>query len=373
MKLYPTPKQAMRVPIAKPSISALEREYVHDAFEKQEFSGVPSLEYIQRFEQAWCERIGREYADAVSSGTDALVVVLRALGIGYGDEVLIPAWTFAAPANACLYVGATPVLVDIDPENWTIEPYRASFCVTEKTKAIIGVDIFGHPCDWRMALWFNQTGEPISYIEDAAQAHGSKYKADNGWFYCGNGGIASTFSMFANKAITSGEGGVILTDDHELAERISLIRNHGMKANYEHELVGGNHRLNNLSAALGTAQMERWDYLISERERVARTYDTHLPEELGRRPVSSWAQPATWLVVVTHPERDRLVAGLRAQGIDARPTWKSLDQFPIYAAGVRGEYPVANKVAAETFVLPTYPDLDDQTIIEICGMLENLL
>src|SRR5690606_9935980 len=114
-----------------------------------------------------------------------------------------------------------------------------------------GVDIFGHPCDWSLSTREIQFGiihpdsPEVILIEDAAQAHGSKYKADNGWFYCGNGGVASTFSMFANKAITSGEGGVILTDDHELAERISLIRNHGMKANYEHELVGGNHRLNN--------------------------------------------------------------------------------------------------------------------------------
>lgn len=380
MKLYPRPKQAMRIPVAKPSITALEKEYVYDALAKGDISGVPTLEYIRRFEQAWCERIDREYSFAVTSGTDALEVVLRALGIGAGDEVLIPAWTFAAPINAALYVGATPVLVDIDPENWTIDPWKAAQVRTRHTRAIIAVDIFGHPCDWLLLGDVVHNDEvtrfnfPHCYIiEDAAQAHGAQYKGGLGWAYCGSFGIASTFSLFANKGITTGEGGMILTDDTALAERIALIRNHGMKANYEHELVGGNHRMDNLKAALGVAQMERWDWLLGERERVAHIYNAHLPAELGRRPVSAWAQPATWLYVVTHPERDRIVAGLRDQGIDARPVWKSLDQFDIYADAVRGEYPVSNRVAREAFVLPTFADLDEQTILDICKAVEELL
>lgn len=373
MELHVSPqtaKQAMRIPVAKPSMTELELYYAYDALQKGEISGVPSLEYITRFEDAWGKRIGRDYVDAVNSGTDALEIVLRALGIGAGDEVLIPAWTFAAPINAALYVGATPVLVDIDPENWTIDPYRLNNKITSKTRAIIGVDIFGHPCDMRIEQFFNPTdNRPIPFIEDAAQAHGAKYNR----MYCGSFGIASTFSLFANKSITTGEGGVILTDDHKLAERIHLIRNHGMTGQYDHKLVGGNHRMNNLSAAIGLAQMERWDELIEKREQVAQLYDHYLPAELGRRPVSAWAQPVTWLYCVTHPERDRLVAGLRAQGIDARPTWKSLDQFPIYKDAVRGTYPVANRVAAETFVLPTWVELDESTVIEICEAVRRLL
>lgn len=384
-ELHPSPqtaKQGMRIPVAKPNFTALETNYVMDAWTKGEVSGVPTLEYIRKFEDAWTQRIGRAYCDAVTSGTDALEVTLRALGIGEGDEVLVPAWTFAAPINAVLYVGATPILVDIDSENWTMDPYGVEAHRTPKTRAMIGVDIFGHPCNFSsLSESVVPSEDYLSHklyprchlIEDAAQAHGAMYLGGLGWHYCGNFGVVSTFSMFANKAITSGEGGVILTNQSELAERIHLIRNHGMTGNYDHKLVGGNHRMNNLSAAIGLGQMERWDELIEGRELVAQMYNHYLLPELQRRPVSAWAKPVTWLYCITHPERDRLVAGLREQGIDARPTWKSLDQFPIYRTAVRGEYPIANRVAREAFVLPTYVGLQEETVREIAGILKGLL
>lgn len=338
----------MKIPLSQPSITQLEIDSVTLAITEKWISGTGPD--VREFEQLLTERIGR-HALACSNGTVALEATLRMLGVGYRDQVIVPALSFAAPAAAVINVGAIPVFVDIDPVSWTIDPEQTIRARSAKVKAAIAVDLLGHPADYenlKPLELFN-----IFLIEDAAEAHGAKYQGR----YTGLFGVAATFSFHANKGITAGEGGAILTHHEKLYDKLKLYLNHGMTPEkpYYHEMAGTNGRLGNLQAALACAQMERWDELISKRNEVAYWYDQLLPEEIGRRPVAPWAQPSTWLYTVTHSERDQLVTFLREHEIDSRAIWPMLPNLPLYATGER--YPVANRVSKEAFWLPTSAEM----------------
>jgi perosamine synthetase len=349
----------MRIPLSTITLGPREASYVEDAVASGWISGAGR--YVDGLEQALTERIGSAHAVAVNSGTSALELCLLALGIGPGDEVLVPALTFAAPASAVLSVGAVAVLCDIDPLSWTIDVDHAKSLVTERTKAVIGVDLLGHPCDFDALATL---GLPI--IEDAAEAHGARYHGRS----AGGIGALGVLSFHANKAITSGEGGCVLSDDEHLAGRVRLLANHGMspKRPYVHEVVGRNYRMTNVTAAIGLAQMERWDELIAGRLAVQSQYDQLLRgSDLGRRPIADWAQASCWLYAVRSEQRDRLVSHLRLQGIDARALWPPLHSLPIFAAGVRSEYPVAEEVSRTTAWLPTWHGMPADLIGEVAA------
>lgn len=357
----------MRIPLAQPSITDLERSYVKEALDNVAISG--TAEHVARFEKALAQRLKMPHAIAVANGTVALEAVLRALNIGIGDEVIVPALTFVSPAAMVKAVGAEPVFADITPENWTISGYEIERVRTRRTKAVIAVDIFGHPANYD---WLSESQLPV--IEDAAEAHGALYKGKP----CGSFGIAATFSFHANKVITTGEGGAVLTRDKALAERIRLLKNHAMRPErpYHHEDYGHNWRLSNLPAAIGLGQVERWNELVEGRKIVQRAYDLFLPEEVMRQPVSRWATPSCWMTVVAHPKRDQIVAGLRAKGIDARAIWTALVDLPIYADGVRHEtssYPHSRWVSRYAFLLPTWHAMPLEYVEEICDEIGKLI
>ena len=300
---------------------------------------------------------------ATNSGTSALELALLGLGIGAGDEVIVPALTFVAPAAAVRSVGAVPVLCDVSEHSWTIDPRCAERSVTRRTKAIVAVDVLGHPCDFDA---LNALGVPV--IEDAAQAHGGV----SGTRPCGSFGLLSVFSFYANKVITTGEGGCVATDDDRLASRMRLLANHGMTPDrpYVHDVVGRNFRMTNPTAAIGIGQVERWNELVSARQAVERSYRKQLAGlPVTPRPRLSWATPSCWLFAVSLNNRDRLVQYLRTNEIDARPLWPAVSSLPLYRDSVREPCVLAEWISARTLCLPTWSYMPDTTIEFVCAQL----
>lgn len=349
------------IPLSSLLLTEAARGYAKEAIDSGWVSGTGV--YIGRFEEALRKRVDRQHCIAVANGTVALEVALRALGIERGENVYIPALTFAAPAAAVRSIGACPVFVDIHPVSWTIDPAKLGHGRSH-ADAMIAVDLLGHPADYdQLSIAVGHT----FLIEDAAEAHGALYKGKP----VGSFGRVSTFSFMANKTIATGEGGAILTNGQRLADALRLRVNHGMTKErpYFHEVVGTNARMTNITAAIGLGQVEAWDTLVGARQQVAKWYDKHLPEGVSRRPVASWATESVWLYTVTHPERDRVVAYLRERGIDARAIWPALPDLPLYNDG--GDYPVARKVSAEAFWLPTSALMNEEQVAYICGVLRE--
>ncbi|MEV5281828.1 DegT/DnrJ/EryC1/StrS family aminotransferase [Streptomyces sp. NPDC052811] len=354
----------MRIPLSSVALTGLETAYAHDALASGWISGTGA--YLERFEAALAERTGRSHVIAVNSGTSALQLALLALDIGPGDEVIVPALTFVAPAAAVRAVGARPVLCDIHPRTWTLDPDSAARAMTARTKAIVAVDLMGHPADFDALA---RLGVPV--VEDAAQAHGARYRGRP----VGAEGIASVFSFHANKAVSTGEGGCVAVDDAGLMERMRLIANHGMSTArpYWHELVGHNFRMTNPTAAIGLGQVERWDELVAARRRVADQYTEKLRDTpLGLRPVAPWATWGCWLYSVTTPRCAELVAALRARGIDARGIWPALTSLPLYReAGP--PCPVAEEVSATTAWLPTFADMPAKAVQDVVDAVRDVV
>lgn len=343
----------MTIPLSSVDLSATERAHVEAAISGGWLSGTGP--FVRTFEQRLGQRIGRRHVVAVANGTLAIELVLRALDIGPGDDVIVPALTFAAPASSVLAVGATPVLADVSAESWTLSPDSAARMLTPRTRAILAVDVLGHPADFDGLGAF---GVPV--IEDAAQAHGAQYRGRP----VGSLGLASIFSFHANKTITTGEGGCVATDSDELADRMRLIANHGMHPDrpYVHEVVGRNHRMTSLAAAVGLGQLDRWDELVENRNRISREYDKLLSgTEFRPRPVAEWATYACWLHTVAAPNRSEVVAHLRAHGIDARAIWPALSTQPLFQPG-RRSLPTAEVIANCAMWLPTYSGMTPDAV-----------
>lgn len=355
------------IPISDLALSGLERRYLLEAFDSGMLSGVGG--FVTRFEEAFKQRIGAQHAVAVANGTVALEVALDALGIGAGDEVIVPAFTFVSPAAAVRRSGAEVVLADIDPANWTIDPYEVRSLLTHRTAAVMAVDVVGHPCDYDRL--FEVLPDSVVLIEDAAEAHGSKYKGK----YTGSFGVAATFSFFGNKTIACGEGGMILTNLPGLASTMRRTAAHGLVPNqgYTHDRVGTNARMNNLSCAVALAQTERWDELVAARNRVATWYDQHIRPEwgFGSRPSSPWATMTCWLYCLTHPRRDQVVAFLKRRGVDARPAFRALSDLPLYASSRRGDYPIAEQVGQQAFFLPTSALMTEDDVRTVAATLRE--
>jgi perosamine synthetase len=331
------------IPLSQPDLGDLERRYVMAAMESGWISGTGPC--LADFERRLGEKVDRQHVVAVANGTLGLELVLRGMGIGTGDEVIVPALTFAAPASSVLAVGASAVLVDISRDTWTIDPARVAEAITPRTRAVIAVDVMGHPADYDA---LTQLGVPI--IEDAAEAHGARYKGRP----CGSFGVASVFSFHANKPIATGEGGCVATGLADLAASMRLIANHGMSPDrpYVHELLGRNLRMTNLVAAVGLGQLDRWEELLAGRKRVSDEYDKRLATSgCSSRPVAVWAQYAPWLHTISTDSRDAVLPLIRQRGVDARAIWPTLSSQPLF--GDPKHCPVAERVAATALWLPT--------------------
>lgn len=341
------------IPVAEPDLKGNELKYLTDAFVSTWISS--SGEYINRFEKDFAAYCGVNHAVAVSNGTVAIHLALKALDIGEGDEVIIPDLTFAATINAVIIANATPVIVDILEDSWTIDPEKIEAAITEKTKAIIPVHIYGQPCNMDSIMSIADRNG-LYVIEDAAEAHGAEYHGKK----VGSFGHINTFSFFANKVITTGEGGMCTTNDPILNDRMRVLRDHGMnkQRRYWHDEIGFNYRMTNLQAAIGCAQLERIDEIIAARESLEQHYKEVLKETdiIWQKDLEN-CKRTVWLVSALKEDREAFREQLRRKGIDSRPFFYPLSDMEIYSRYAKEKCVVAKKISALGFNLPTYSDL----------------
>ena len=334
-------------PIAEPDIGELEIEYVTDAVRS---GWVSSLgRYVEEFERGFAEFCHTRHAVSTANGTVALHLTLAALGIGPGDEVIVPTLTFIATASAVIYAGAVPVFVDSEPQTWCLDPAAVERAVTPRTRAIIPVHLYGHPADMDPILE-TASRHNLIVIEDAAESHGATYKGRM------TGGLANAgiFSFYGNKLITSGEGGMLVTNDSALAERANFLHDHAMRpeTRYYHSEIGYNYRITNLQAALGLAQLRRAPELIARKREIMSWYREFLGdrEDLKLNPSMPWADSSFWMVCALLPSRldpASMMTELRASGIDSRPFFKPLHSLPPtrkYDSG--GRFPDCRRLVA---------------------------
>jgi perosamine synthetase len=365
-----------RVPLAQPALGGNEVKYVNDCLATGWVSSQGS--YIEKFQNAFQTYMGGGLALSTSSGTTALHLALAALGIGPGDEVIVPDLTFGATANAVLHAGATPVFVDIDPATWTLDPAAMAAAVTPRTRAVIPVHLYGHPCDMD-AIMDVARRHKLFVVEDCAESLGAQYKNRK----AGIDGDVGCFSFFANKMITTGEGGMVLTRDPALHAKMAVLRDHGMtkERRYWHEYPGFNYRMTNLQAALGLAQMERIEVFLQRRRDIVARYDKRLTNIQGiiLPPRMPWAVNVHWLYTVSIDEpvlgisRDMLLAKLNERGIETRKVFFPLHPQPAFRAGVAHDCPVSEHVARRGVSLPTSNDLTIADVDRVCDAITDVV
>ena len=341
------------IPVAEPSITKKEIYYVTKAVKS---GWVSSLgEYITGFENKFAKFVGTKYALTTSSGTTALHLALTALGIKTGDEVIIPDLTFVATASAVKYTGAELIFADIDPETWCINPESIKKCITKKTKAIIPVHLYGFPSDMAKINKIAKEND-LFVIEDAAESHGSAIKNK----ITGSFGNCGIFSFYGNKIITTGEGGMITTDDENFYEHAKYLRDHAMckEKRYWHTELGYNYRITNIQAALGLAQLERIDKIINKKMKIFAWYKQYLGKSdlYSLNPENEDIKNVFWMVCLllskkTKIERDVLIQRLKEKNVDTRPFFYPMSMLPIYNHRVTN--PVSYDISSRGINLPS--------------------
>lgn len=352
------------IPVAEPSLGEEELKNVVAAVESGWISSRGP--FITEFEDKFAEYCGTRYGVSTSNGTTALHLALVALDIKKGDEVILPTLTFISTANAVTYTGAKPVFVDSHPRYWCMNPEKIREKITKKTKAIIAVHLYGHPCDMDP---IQEIAEKYSLkvVEDAAEAHGAEYKGKK----IGSLSDVSCFSFYGNKIITSGEGGMCLTDDEKLAEKMRTLRDHGMnpEKKYWHDVIGFNYRMTNLQAAVGVAQLKKLDKFITEKRRIAAEYNRLLENARGIKtpPEEPWAKNVYWMYSILSERRDEIMQKLKEAEIDSRPFFHPVHQQPPYKR--RDKYPIAEDLSAHGLNLPSSVSLRNEDIAKIASVI----
>jgi perosamine synthetase len=375
------------LPLSQPDITEAEIRAVVETLRSGRLALGPRLE---AFERLVAQRVKRQYGIGVNSGTSGLHLCLAALGVGPGDEVITPAFSFVASANCVLHVGATPVFVDCDPRTLNVLPRSVESRITEKTKAIIGVEVFGNPAG--MAELAALAGKyEIPLVEDCSEALGSRVRDEP----VGSFGRLAVFGFYPNKQITTGEGGMVLTDDDRLAELCRSMRNQGRSPEIveagqglgswlSHERLGFNFRMSEINAALGLAQMRRLDQLIEARQRVAAAYTRRLRGNTEL--ILPTVEPDTfmsWFVYVvrlsdrfSEDDRDYIIKGLRRHDVGASnyfPPIPLLPYFRHHFGHKPGDFPVAESVAHRTVALPFFTRLTEREVDLVCQTLELMI
>ena len=348
------------IPIARPDLGQDEIDAVADVIR----SGmVAQGARVQELETRWAQECGVRHAIAVSNGTVALMSIFAGLGIGPGDEVITVSHTFAATANAILSTGATPVFVDIEPDTYLIDAARIEAAITPRTRVIVPVHLFGLVADMDMISAI-ASRHGLTVVEDACQAHGATYRGR----VAGSFG-PSAFSLYATKNMTTAEGGLITTDDDELADWLRLYRNQGMRARYQFEILGYNFRMTDIAAAIGLVQLDKLERNTARRRAIAATYDDAFTELPLRRPVVPADRTHVYhqYTLQVGAARDAILADLRAAGIGADvyyplPVHR---QAYILARGLHADLPLTDQAAEQTIALPMFPGLTKGEIATI--------
>jgi perosamine synthetase len=377
-----TPPNALRampmIPVNAPLLTETDYASVMEALRSGWISG--SGPHIEAFEAAWAAYCGRKHGVALANGTVALQVAVELLDLKPGDEVIMPTFTIISCALPVVLAGATPVLVDSDPQSWTMAVGQVEARVTSRTRAIMPVHIYGHPVDMDPLLDIARRHH-LHVIEDAAEAHGAEYRGQR----AGSFGQSSTFSFYANKLVTTGEGGMLMVDDDDLAERARRLRNLGFRPGrrFLHHELGFNFRLTNLQAALGIAQVQRMDEIVERKRRIGQAYTERLSEVPGlelqvQRP---WARGVFWMygLVVreeTGLDADELAHRLEVRGVETRPFFLGMHEQPVLLERglfARESYPTAERLARQGLYLPSGLNLDEAQIEQVCAAVREAL
>ena len=354
------------IPVSAPDLSGTETMYVTQAMESTWISS--KGDFLTRFETNMAKSVGVEHAIATSNGTTALHLALTTLNIEPGDEVIVPSLTFVATANAVRYCGATPVFVDVNPDSWCMDAHAVKKAITPRTKAVIPVDLFGNVADIndiRSALGQHD----IHIVEDVAEAHGASYDGH----MAGSLSDLACYSFYGNKIITTGEGGMIVTDSSDLAERARMLRDHGMDSShpYWHAELGFNYRLTNLQAAIGVAQLERFEEITSKRNQVFYWYREQLAGDgrISLQPVPAGTIQAPWFftVLLTSAEVSEVREGMLTEGIDTRPLFTPMHKLPMYSSNEK--FPVSENISIKGLCLPTFSNITEAQVNRVCEEL----
>lgn len=361
--------KTIKIPVYQPTLSGNEKKYVNDCLDSTWISS--KGKYIEAFENSFAKFIGVQHAAAVSNGTVAIHLALIALGIGPGDEVIVPSLTYIASVNPIVYTGATPVFVDSLQSSWQINPDDVRKKITSKTRAIMAVHLYGHPCDMD-ALSQIAKEHGLFLIEDCAEAIGSKYKGK----HVGTFGDIATFSFFGNKAITTGEGGMVVTNDETLHQRSVHFKGQGLAKHrqYWHDVIGYNYRMTNICAAIGLAQLEQVDSFLLRKKEIAALYAQGFQntgiEFHASNPDVEHSYWMCSILVSSAEKREPLRDHLAEHGIETRPLFYPVHTMPMYA-GKFQRHIVAEDLGWRGINLPSYPGLTDDLVNEIITCIKN--
>ena len=359
----------LRIPIYKPFLIGNESKYVNECLVSNWISSLGK--FVGEFEVNFAKYLNVREAIAVSNGTVALHLALMALDIKEGDEVIVPTFTYIASVNAIKYVGAEPVFCDSNVDTWQIDPDEIIRKITKKTKAIMVVHLYGFMCNMTRITQIAKLNN-LKIIEDSSEAFGSKYNDK----LAGNFGDIATFSLFGNKTITTGEGGMIVTNKQELASKIRTLKNQGIRSDkeYDHEVIGYNYRMTNICAAIGKAQLEKIDTILSKKRALAFNFF----EELKDYPIYFIKEDekiynSFWMItgkVANKKVRDSLRIYLSEQGIETRGAFPPVTTFPFYKMD-EVCFPIANRLSQCGLNLPSYPGLSDEEVKFICDSIKK--
>ncbi|CAL65533.1 DegT/DnrJ/EryC1/StrS family aminotransferase [Christiangramia forsetii] len=358
----------LKYPVYQPSLNGNEKKYVNECLDSTWISG--KGKFIDKFEKDFAKYIGSNHATGVCNGTVALHLALEALGIGEGDEVIVPTLTYVASVNAITYTGAKPVFVDSLETTWQIDPEDVIAKITSKTKAVLCVHLYGHPCEMeRLVKVCNEYS--LFLIEDCAEAIGSKYKGK----HVGVFGDVATFSFYGNKTITTGEGGMVVTNDKTLYDRLVHLKGQGLAKyrEYWHDAIGYNYRMTNICAAIGLAQLEQIDNILKKKKQIAGWYKYGF-EDSGfiLQEKAEECENSFWMCTILIPhglDREALKEFLINHGVETRPMFYPVHTMPIYSQKYE-KHQIAENLARRGINLPSYPGLSKENVKEIIDLLK---
>ena len=375
------------IPVNEPVLTDKDFELLKDAFSSGWISSAGK--YIEEFEQGWAEYCGMKHGISVSNGTAAIQLALDAAGIGVEDEVIMPSFTIISCGQAVTNLGAIPVLVDSDIKTWCMDVTAIESRITKKTKAIMVVHMYGHPVDMDVVMDVAKKHN-ILVIEDAAEVHGAKYLSRRGtssekWMVCGGIGDISTFSFFANKLITTGEGGMILTSNLEINDRAMMLRNlcFNTERRFRHYELGYNYRLTNMQAAIGVSQIQRIEEIVERKIEIGQYYQEQLSQIEGvqLQKQESWAKGVFWINGLVLDDSlnctaEKFCDELRKLGVDTRPFFLGMHEQPVFASKglfIGEKYPVSERIARQGFYLPSGLSLTIDQVDEVINSFKLVM
>ena len=358
----------IKIPVYQPELSGNEKKYVQECLDTSWISS--KGKFVGEFEQQFAHVTQINHAISVSNGTAALHVALLALGIGPGDEVIVPSFTYIASVNAIRYVGAIPVFVDIEEDSWQLDNSLIEPVITAKTKAIMAVHMYGCPSDME-AIQRIATQYHLYVIEDCAEAFGTKV----GDTHVGRFSDIATYSFFGNKTITTGEGGMVVTQEATLADKVRRLKGQGLMAGreYWHDIVGYNYRMTNICAAIGLAQLEQAEHFIKRKRQIAHFYRQRLqslPVVVQQQRVDG--QHSWWMFSIlteTPAQRDKLRVHLSSLGIETRPLFNPVHLMPMYF-DEKWHLPISVDIANRGMNLPSWPGMSNDMLEEVVTSIE---